>query len=587
MQFIGVKIADIEEDDMWNGARLFWESLKREGVETVFGYPGAQNLPVFDALPAGAIRFVLSRHEQGAAHMADGYARASGRVGVALATSGPGATNLVTGIATAKRDSIPTVFVTGQVPSSLIGTDAFQEVDVIAVTRPITKGGFLVRSVRELEDALHGAFALARSERQGPVLVDICRDAQQEDIARSWPGKPIVQVISAASAYDEEKIERAVALIAASSRPVILAGQGVISSGASPLLLRFAERIDAPVAMTLLGLGGFPASHTLSLGMMGMHGAAEANQAIQRADLLVALGMRFDDRVTGRLDAYAPKARKIHVDIDPFELGRRVAVDVGIAGDLAGLLKTLTPRTPRQRHGAWRRLIERWRDESRSRDLLARNSDRRLDAPHVIAALHRATKGRAILTTDVGQHQMWAAQYYKVDSPRSFVTSGGLGTMGFGLPAAIGAKIARPDAEVWAVVGDGGFQMTQCELATLVQENLDVKIAVINNGFLGMVRQWQELFYNRNYSATRISSPDFTALAAVYGIPAHRVARHEQLAPAIDRARFERGPALIDFHIEKESIVYPMVPAGAALDDMIRRPPPIIDNKMSREEVSA
>jgi acetolactate synthase-1/2/3 large subunit len=581
-----VKRADIEENDMWNGARLFWELIRREGVNTIFGYPGAQNLPIVDALLAGEIRFVLSRHEQGAAHMADGYARASGRVGVALATSGPGATNLVTGIATAMRDSIPTVFVTGQVPSPLIGTDAFQEVDIIAVTRPITKGGFLVRSVRELTETVRGAFTLARSGRQGPVLVDICRDAQQASVDPSWPDRNVVRDIPAASA-ERKETERAAKLIEASSRPLILAGHGVLCSGASELLRRFAEKIDAPVAVTLLGLGGFPASHPLCLGMMGMHGAAEANQAIQRADLLMALGMRFDDRVTGRLDAYAPNARKIHVDIDGAEIGRRVAVDAGIAGDLAAVLKTFIRRMPRQRHDAWRRSIERWRDESRSRDIIAKNGDRRLDAPHVIDALHRATKGRAVIATDVGQHQMWAAQYYRVDSPRSFITSGGMGTMGFGLPAAIGAKIARPEAEVWAVVGDGGFQMTQCELATLVQEHLDVKIAVINNGFLGMVRQWQELFYDRNYSATRISSPDFTALAAVYGISAHRVTRHEQLAPAIDRARSAPGPVLIDFHIENESIVYPMVPAGSALDEMIRRPLPAFETEMCREEASA
>jgi acetolactate synthase I/II/III large subunit len=559
---------------MQTGAQILWECLLREGVEVVFGYPGAAVLPIYDALPRYAIRHVLSRHEQGAAHMADGYARASGRVGVALATSGPGATNLTTGIATAMRDSIPTVFITGQVSSPLLRTSAFQEVDMVSIARSITKDATLVTEARALAPTLRRAFATARSGRPGPVLVDICRDAQEAPAALDEPAHDIAVNAPRASA---PTLACAAALIAKAQRPVILAGHGVLASGAARTLRAFAERTHTPVALTLLGLGGLPASHPLCLGMMGMHGQACANHAIQNADLLIACGMRFDDRVTGRLASYAPRARKIHIDIDPGEIGRKLAVDVGIVADLRGALEDLHEQVRPQRHPVWLRTIESWRHEARARDILSQPDDGRLHAPFVIDALARATRADAVIVTDVGQHQMWVAQYYPHERPRQLITSGGLGAMGFGLPAAIGAKIARPEAEVWLVVGDGGFQMTQGELATIVQEQVNVKIAVINNGFLGMVRQWQELFYDRRYTATPMLSPDFVTLARAYGLPALRVDQRHAVRSAIEEARATEGTTLVEFRVEPESVVYPMVPAGAGLHEMLRRPQAKID----------
>ncbi|HKC10958.1 MAG TPA: biosynthetic-type acetolactate synthase large subunit [Vicinamibacteria bacterium] len=549
------------------GAQILWECLVKEGVTTVFGYPGGAILPAYDAmLDYPSIRHVLVRHEQGAAHMADGYARASGRVGVAVATSGPGATNLTTGIATAMLDSIPTVFITGQVSSHLLGTDAFQETDVTGITLPITKHNALVTDVTTLARTLREAFHIARSGRPGPVLVDICKDVQQARTEFEWPAEaPPLN-------GHEPSPPRAAELVAGAKRPLILAGAGVIRSGASDLLKEFAEKTDTPVASTLLGLGGFPASHPLALGMMGMHGEAFVNQAIQRADLLLAFGMRFDDRVTGNLKTYAPDAKKVHVEIDPSEIGKNVAVDVQIAADLRAALAALLPLLPEKRHPDWRREIDAGRAETEARDIRHQPDGGRLFAAHVINDLWEATGGEAVVVTDVGQHQMWEAQYYHHEKPRTLITSGGLGTMGFALPAAIGAKLARPEAEVWVIAGDGGFQMTQCELATLQQEKLDIKIAVINNGFLGMVRQWQEFFYARRYAATPMLSPDFVALAAAYGIPAHKVSRRADVVPAVESARRTPGPALIEFQVEQEDVVYPMVPSGADLDAMIRRP---------------
>jgi acetolactate synthase-1/2/3 large subunit len=554
------------------GAQILWECLVREGVETVFGYPGGAILPAYDALLDYPIRHVLVRHEQGAAHMADGYARASGKVGVAVATSGPGATNLTTGIATAMLDSIPTVFITGQVPSKLLGSDAFQETDVTGITLPITKHNALVTDVRELARTLREAFAIAREGRPGPVLVDICKDAQQAKTEFEWPESVSWPGQQRVPPPRREDLERAAQLIAAAERPLILAGHGVLRSGATQALLAFAEKTGTPVASTLLGLGGFPASHPLSLGMMGMHGEAYVNQAVQRADLLLAFGMRFDDRVTGNLKTYAKGARKIHVEIDPSEIGKNVPVDVAVLGDLRAVLEALTPLVPARDVGAWVGAIAEGRRETRERDILHQPASGRLYAAHVIHDLWRATKGEAIVVTDVGQHQMWEAQYYAHERPRSLITSGGLGTMGFALPAAIGAKFARPDAEVWVVAGDGGFQMTQCELATLAQEQLDVKIAVVNNGYLGMVRQWQEFFYDKRYAATPMLSPDFVALAAAYGIEGRRVDRREDVVTAVQQARRSGRATLLEFRVEKEEAVYPMVPAGADLHDMIRRP---------------
>jgi len=554
------------------GAQIIWESLLREGVDTVFGYPGGAILPAYDALLDYPIRHVLVRHEQGAAHMADGYARASGKVGVAVATSGPGATNLTTGIATAMLDSIPTVFITGQVPSKVLGTDAFQETDVTGITLPITKHNYLVTDAHELPHVMREAFLIARSGRPGPVLVDICKDAQQQKVEFEWPETVRLPGLHEPAPPAEDDLRRAIELIEKAERPLILAGAGVIRSGSSTVLQEFAEKTGTPVALTLLGIGGFPQSHPLCLGMMGMHGEAFVNRAIQRADLLLAFGMRFDDRVTGNLKTYAPTAKKIHVEIDASEIGKNVKVDAALVSDLRAALVALTPRVPALRHDDWLAEIGDGQKETRGRDIIHQPDGGRLLAAHVIHDLWEATGGSAVVVTDVGQHQMWEAQYYKHDQPRTLITSGGLGTMGFALPAAIGAKMARPQAEVWVVAGDGGFQMTQCELATLQQEKLDIKIAVINNGFLGMVRQWQEFFYDRRYASTPMLSPDFVTLASAYGIRAHRVNRRADVIPTVDQARKFEGPVFIEFQVEQEDSVYPMVPAGSDLGAMIRRP---------------
>jgi acetolactate synthase-1/2/3 large subunit len=554
------------------GAQILWECLVREGVDTVFGYPGGAILPAYDALLQYPIRHVLVRHEQGAAHMADGYARASGRVGVAVATSGPGATNLTTGIATAMMDSVPTVFITGQVPSKVLGTDAFQETDVTGITLPITKHNALVTDARDIAQTLREAFAIARHGRPGPVLVDICKDAQQAQTEFVWPETVELPGDKRAPMVRWEDLSRAADLIARAERPLILAGHGVLRSGASAALQAFAEKTDMPVALTLLGLGGFPASHPLCLGMMGMHGEAFVNTAIQEADLLLAFGMRFDDRVTGKLATYAQHSKKIHVEIDPSEIGKNVPVDVGIVGDLRNVIEALLPHVPAKRHEAWSTRIQAGRDETRSRDIVHQPDNGHLYAAHVMHDLWTATEGGAVVVTDVGQHQMWEAQYYRHEKPRTLITSGGLGTMGFALPAAIGAKMARPEAEVWVIAGDGGFQMTQCELATLQQERLDIKIAVVNNGYLGMVRQWQEFFYDKRYASTPMLSPDFVKLAGAYGIEGHRVTKRSEVCPTVQAVRASGQPALIDFRVEKEEAVYPMVPAGADLHAMIRRP---------------
>ncbi len=554
------------------GAQIVWESLVREGVDVVFGYPGGAILPTYDAMLDYPVRHVLVRHEQGAAHMADGYARASGRVGVAIATSGPGATNLTTGIANAMMDSVPTVFITGQVPSRVLGSDAFQETDVTGITLPITKHNALVTDVRDLARTMRQAFAIAREGRPGPVLVDICKDAQQAKTDFEWPDDPGLPDRGGPPPLRRADMEAALRLIAEAERPLILAGHGVVRSGATAVLQAFAEKAEVPVALTLLGLGGFPASHPLCLGMMGMHGEAYVNSAIQRADLLLAFGMRFDDRVTGNTRTYAPHARKIHVEIDPSEIGKNVPVDVGLVGDLREVLEALMPDLPARGRPAWFEEIDRGRADTRARDIVHQPDEGKLYAAHVIHDLWSATGGNAVVVTDVGQHQMWEAQYYPHERPRTLITSGGLGTMGFALPAAIGAKFARPDAEVWVVAGDGGFQMTQCELATLRQEQLDIKIAVVNNGYLGMVRQWQEFFYDKRYAATPMLSPDFVALAAAYGIAGHRVTRRAEVIPTVQAVRASGQPALIDFRVEKEEVVYPMVPAGADLHAMIRRP---------------
>jgi len=561
------------------GAGILWECLEREGVRVVFGYPGGAILPAYDALKHSKIHHVLVRHEQGATHMADGYARASGEVGVAVATSGPGATNMVTGIATAMLDSIPIVCITGQVGSKLIGSDAFQETDITGVTLPITKHNYLVTHAGEVARTVREAFYVARSGRPGPVLIDITKDAQQSTCEFDWEAaKPQLPGYRPDLSPAPAEYAQALDLIHNSKRPLILAGHGIIVSGAMREVRDFAERAGIPVAMTLLGLGAFPASHPLNLGMMGMHGEAWVNHTIQEADLLLAFGMRFDDRVTGNLKNYASNAKKIHIEIDPAEINKNVKVDVPLVGDLREVLLELMPKVESIDRSEWLDSIDKLKGDSAVRDIQNLPDSGHLYAAHVINDLWRQTRdGNTIVVTDVGQHQMWEAQYYKHERPRSLITSGGLGTMGFALPAAIGAKVACPDSEVWVVVGDGGFQMTMCELATLVQENLKIHIAIINNGFLGMVRQWQEFFYDRNYAATPLLNPDFAKLAEAYGIRSMTISQRSEVVPAVEAARQHEGPVLINFKVEQEDTVYPMVAAGSALHDMIRRPSPIVE----------
>ncbi|MCX6551399.1 MAG: biosynthetic-type acetolactate synthase large subunit [Acidobacteria bacterium] len=559
--------------DPLTGSQIVWECLVREGVTHVFGYPGGAILPVYDAMPAYPVHHVLARHEQGAVHMADGYARAAGGVGVAMATSGPGATNMVTGIATAMMDSSPVVCITGQVSSALIGSDAFQETDITGVTLPITKHNYLVTDVDEIAPVLREAFYIARSGRPGPVLVDIAKDAQQGSCPFDWdaaePKPPGYRPDHRPRAAE---LRHALELINESKRPLMLVGHGVVLGQAEALVRAFAERTTIPVAMTLLGIGAFPASHPLNLGMMGMHGEAWVNEAVQQADLLIALGMRFDDRVTGSLSTFAPGARKIHVEIDPAEVNKNVPVDVGLIGDVHKVLGDLLPGVVPNDHSAWLARIDELRQCATARGIQNFADDGRLYAAHAIHDLWKATGGGALVVTDVGQHQMWEAQYYRHEAPRSLITSGGLGPMGFALPAAIGAKLARPDADVWAVVGDGGFQMTMAELGTMVQEGVKVNIAIINNGYLGMVRQLQEFFYGARYHATPLVNPDFVTLASAYGIRGIRVTERSQVIPAVDAAAADAGPVLLDIRVEADDAVYPMVAAGAGLDQMIRRP---------------
>jgi acetolactate synthase-1/2/3 large subunit len=468
------------------------------------------------------------------------------------------------------------VCITGQVSTSLIGSDAFQEADVTGITLPITKHNYLVTDVDELAQTICEAFHIARSGRPGPVLIDLPKDVQQAKTDFVPPnGELLLPGYQLDHRVDGEQIRQAADMLNSAERPVVLVGHGILMSGTTRVLRELVERMEAPVALTLLGKGAFPASHPLCLGMMGMHGEASANQAIQEADLLLALGMRFDDRVTGSLEHYAPKARKIHIDADAAELNKIVPADVAILGDLRQVLAELLPAVERARHPEWLERISAWRGQSRARDILSQPQNGRLVAPRVIDALWEETQGDALVVTDVGQHQMWTALYYELDRPNPLITSGGLGTMGFALPAAIGAQIAQPDREVWAVVGDGGFQMTIQELGTLVQEGLPVKIALVNNSYLGMVRQWQEMFYDRRYESTYLLNPDFVRLAEAYGIPAFRVREPKDTSAAIAAARRETGPALIEFEVAREGEdgnVYPIVPPGAALHEMVRRP---------------
>jgi acetolactate synthase I/II/III large subunit len=556
-----------------SGAEIVCETLTALGTKIVFGYPGGAILPIYDALGKSKLHHVLVRHEQGATHMADGYARASGEVGVAMATSGPGATNMVTGIATAMLDSSPVVCITGQVSSKLLGSDAFQEVDITGITMPITKHNVVVSRVEDVARALREAFVIASSGRPGPVLVDITKDAQQASCDFSFEAAaPKLPPKRKRASYEKADFDRAVEMLNTAKRPLILAGHGIMVSGAMKAFDQFVHSANIPVAMTLLGIGCFPATDPLNLGMMGMHGEAWVNHAIQEADLLIAVGMRFDDRVTGDLKTYARDARKIHIEIDRSEINKNVKVDSALVGDAREVLEALLPHVKHQEHADWLAHIRELKGDSAVRDIQGLPDNGHLYAAHVINDLWKETKGDAIVVTDVGQHQKWEAQYYHHNRPRTLVTSGGLGTMGFATPAAIGAKFAKPDADVWVVVGDGGFQMTMCELATIVQEKIKVNIAIINNGYLGMVRQWQEFFYDKRYVATPMVAPDFAALANAFGIRGERVSSRADVISTIRAARESKDSFLIDFRVEQEDSVYPMVPAGGALHEMIRRP---------------
>jgi len=567
------------------GADVVCEALLREGSDVLFGYPGGVVLPLYDVLgDYPALRHVLVRHEQGAAHAADGFARASGKVGVCLGTSGPGATNLVTGLATAQLDSIPVVAITGNVVSALLGKDAFQEIDITGITLPMTKHNYLVRDADELPGVLAEAFHLARSGRPGPVHVDITKDALQQETRAAHPSPEAVAAglpgFRPTLEGHPRQLRVAAKAISEARRPVILAGHGVLLSRAWDELRELAERAQIPVAHTLLGIGALDETHPLSYGFMGMHGWKHVNRAIQSADLLIALGMRFDDRVTGKVSTYATGARIIHVDIDPSEIGKNVAVDVPVVGDVGRVLRALVPLVrevpPAERATYFAELAE-WRRESEGSSWHGSGAwrDGLLSADYVVSRIGELTGHDATLVADVGQNQMWLARYAGFRRPDSHLSSGGLGTMGYGMPAAMGAALGRPDKSTWAIVGDGGFQMTMCEMATMMQENLKVNIAIINNGYLGMVRQWQEFFYDRNYEATPLLSPNFVKLADAFGIRAVAVTQRSEVVPTVEMTRKHRGPVLIDFQVEQEDTVYPMVAAGSALHEMIRRPNPL------------
>lgn len=557
------------------GAQILLESLKKEGVDVLFGYPGGAVIDIYDELPRHPeLKHVLVRHEQGAVHAADGYARASGKVGCCLVTSGPGATNTVTGIATAYCDSIPLVVFTGQVPTQLIGNDAFQEVDIVGITRPCTKHNFLVKDVRNLAKTIRQAFYLARSGRPGPVLVDLPKDVMQARTEFVWPEDIFMRSYNPTYKPNLNQLRRTAEELARARKPVILAGGGVIMADASEVLCELAHELDIPVATTLMGLGAFPANGDLWLGMVGMHGTYAANMSINHADLLVCVGARFDDRVTGRLQDFASHARIVHIDIDPTSIRKNVEVDVPVVGDcrqaLEGILEICRAKMADTdwsgMHADWLQTVHEWK----ASHPLAYTRNGHIKPQQVIEAMYAITKGDAIIATEVGQNQMWAAQFYTFTKPRTLLTSGGLGTMGYGFPAAIGAQFAFPDKLVINVAGDGSIQMNIQELATVVQNKLPVKVVILNNGHLGMVRQWQELFYNRNYSHTNMEAqPDFVKLAEAYGAEGYRISKPEELEDVLRKALTSPNPAFIDVMVEREENVYPMVPAGAALDEML------------------
>ena len=555
------------------GSQIIVECLKKEGVDTLFNYPGGAVLPLFDELASAPFRQVLVRHEQAAVHAADGYARASGKVGVVVVTSGPGATNTVTGIATAYMDSIPIVILTGQIPTSLIGNDAFQEADIVGITRPCTKHNYLVKEIKDLSRILKEAFYIARSGRPGPVLIDLPKDILVDSAEFKYPEKVSIRGYRPTLEGHPGQIQRATHLILKSKRPLLYVGGGIISSNASKELFHLSEKLGIPVTMTLMGLGGFPGNHPLSLGMLGMHGTYRANMAVMESDLLIAVGARFDDRVTGKLESFAPQAKVIHIDIDPTSISKNVRVDLPIVGDCKRILsKILSLLEKEETHSfreglhKWHRQIENWKaiyDMNYQQEQI-------IKPQYVIEKMDELTGGEAILTTEVGQNQMWAAQYYKYLKPRTFLTSGGLGTMGYGLPAAIGAQVAFPNRLVIGISGDGSFQMNSQELATAVQYRLPIKVAILNNGCLGMVRQWQEFFYGKRYASSSLEgvSPDFVKLAEAYGAVGLRATKPEEVVPVLKKAFSIPEPVVIDFVIDPEENVYPMVPAGEPLNQM-------------------
>lgn len=552
---------------MKTGAKILIESLQREGVEIIFGYPGGSVLPIYDELYDSPLRHILMRHEQAAAHAADGYARASGRVGVCLATSGPGACNLVTGIATAYMDSIPIVAITGQVPTTMLGNDAFQESDITGITLPITKHNYLVKNTADISRVVRESFYIAGTGRQGPVLIDLPKDVNTNQIEE----QPFLEKVSLRSynpTYKGHKrqIEKALELIGQAERPLIYAGGGVISSNGSAELVEFATRLAIPVTTTLMGLGCITCDHPLNLGMLGMHGTEYANFAVTECDLMIAIGVRFDDRVTGKLNTFAPHAKIIHIDIDPAEIGKNKRVDIPIVGDAKSVLKDILSMLSRHgAHDTWLKKIKHWKQHHP----LRYKNDGKLHPQFIIQKLSELLKGNAIIVSEVGQNQMWTAQYYCFTTPRTWITSGGLGTMGYGFPAAIGAHFARPDLPVFDVAGDGSIQMNIQEMGTVAHNNIPVKIAILNNMYLGMVRQWQELFYDRRYSYTELPPVDFVKIANAYGIEGVKVESPDEVMSALRAALDCDGPFVMDFRVEREENVFPMVPAGAAINEMI------------------
>ncbi|MDI7260971.1 MAG: biosynthetic-type acetolactate synthase large subunit [Thermodesulfobacteriota bacterium] len=555
------------------GSQIIVECLKKEGVDTLFNYPGGAVLPLFDELVNAPFRQILVRHEQAAVHAADGYARASGKVGVVMVTSGPGATNTVTGIVTACMDSIPIVILTGQIPTSMIGNDSFQEADIVGITRPCTKHNYLAKDIKDLSRILKEAFYIARSGRPGPVLVDLPKDILVDSMEFKYPEKVSIRGYRPTLEGHPGQVQRAVHLILKSKKPVLYVGGGIISSNASKELFALANKLGIPVTMTLMGLGGFPGNHPLSLGMLGMHGTYRANMAVMESDLLIAIGSRFDDRVTGKIESFAPQAGVIHIDIDPTSISKNVRVDLPIVGDCKHILSKILSLLEKEEMASFREGLHKWHRQIESWKAiydLNYQQEQIIKPQYVVEKIYELTRGEAVITTEVGQHQMWTAQYYKFIKPRTLLTSGGLGTMGYGLPAAIGAQVALPNRLVVGISGDGSFQMNSQELATAVQYRLPIKVAILNNGYLGMIRQWQEFFYGKRYASSSLEgvSPDFVKLAEAYGAAGLRATRPEEVVPVLKKAFSTPEPVVIDFVVDPDENVYPMVPSGEPLNQM-------------------